>query len=112
MRITRPSTGSSPPRTHVSNSVSYIQQITLEAALVLLDESAVISFYRDHGLDLRATPYWRLDWCVSDDYTTVQSNDPWEIAVSIVHNADTLTVTLNRNLAVTDIKRDTPRSVS
>jgi hypothetical protein len=80
--------------------------------LVLLDESAVISFYRDHGLDLRATPYWRLDWCVSDDYTTVRTTDPLEIAVSVIHDTDTLTVTLDGNLTVTDIKRDTPRSVS
>jgi len=80
--------------------------------LVLLDESAVVAFYRDHGLDLGGTPYWRLDWCVSDDYTTVRGTDPWTIAVSIVHNDDTLSVTLDENLAVTEIKRDTPRSVS
>jgi hypothetical protein len=80
--------------------------------LVLLDESAVVAFYRDHGLDLGATPYWRLDWCVSDDYTTVRATDPWTIAVSVVQNDDTLTVTLDENLAVTESKRDPPRSVS
>ena len=80
--------------------------------LVLLNESAVVAFYRDHGLDLGTIPYWRLDWCVSDDYTTVWAVDPWRIAVSIVHNNDTLSVILDENLDVIEIKRDTPRSVS
>ena len=80
--------------------------------LVLLDESAVVAFYRDHGLDLGATPYWRLDWCVSDDYTTVRATDPWQIALAITHDGDTLRVVLDETLAVAEIERDTPRSVS
>ena len=79
--------------------------------LVLLDNSAVVAFYRDHGLDLGATPYWRLDWCVSDDYTTVRATNPWRLGVSIVHNNDTLSVTLDENLEVIETNRDTPRSV-
>lgn len=80
--------------------------------LVLLDESAVVAFYRDHGVDLGATPYWRLDWCVSDDHTTVRATDPWEVAVSIAHDGDTLGVTPDGDLAVTEIARGTPHSVS
>jgi len=80
--------------------------------LVLLDESAVVAFYRDHGLDLSSTPYWRLDWCVSDDYTTVRGTDPWQISVSITHESDTLRVSLDENLTVTEVERDTPRSMS
>jgi hypothetical protein len=80
--------------------------------LVLLDESAVVAFYRDHGLDLSSTPYWRLEWCVSDDYTTVNDTDPWRITVSITHDTDTLRVSLDGDLAVTAVERDTPRSIS
>jgi hypothetical protein len=80
--------------------------------LVLLDDSAVVAFYRDHGLDLGATPYWRLDWCVSDDHTTVRATDPWTLSVSITYDGDTLSVTLDEDLAVVEIERETPRSVS
>lgn len=80
--------------------------------LVLLDESPVVAFYRDHGLDLGTTPYWRLDWCVSDDYTTVRSTDRWRIEVSISRDGDALTVTLDEELSVAEIEREPPRSVS
>jgi hypothetical protein len=49
---------------------------------------------------------------VSDDYTTVRATGPWRIAVSIGHNDDTLSATLDVTLAVPDITRETPRSVS
>ncbi len=51
--------------------------------LALLDQSAVVGFYRDHGIDLESARYWQFDWCVSDEYTTVRSTNPWRIAVSI-----------------------------
>jgi hypothetical protein len=68
--------------------------------IALLDQSPVVSFYRDHGIDLGTTPYWRLNWCVSDDCTTVKSTDPWRIEVSITENNDTLTVTLDESLSI------------
>ncbi|ESS09965.1 MAG: hypothetical protein A07HN63_00176 [uncultured archaeon A07HN63] len=68
--------------------------------IALLDQSPVISFYRDHGIDLRSTPYWQLDWCVSDDCTTVTSTDPWRIKLAITETGDTLTVTLGEQLSV------------
>jgi hypothetical protein len=49
---------------------------------------------------------------VSDDHTVVRATDPWEVAVSITHDDDTLGVTLDGDLAVTEIERETPRSVS
>jgi len=57
--------------------------------LALLDQSAVVAFYRDHGIDLESARYWQFDWCVGDEYTTVRSTDPWRIAVSIPLEDDT-----------------------
>lgn len=76
--------------------------------LALLDQSPVVTFYRDHGIDLRTTPYWRLDWCVSDDCTTVKSTDPLRIVVSIVQDGDRLSVTLDANLAIVATTEDMP----
>lgn len=77
--------------------------------LALLDQSPVVAFYRDHGVDLGTTPYWRLDWCVSDEYTTVRSTDPWRIDVSVRLRGEALTVTLDGQLRIVDSRRE-PRT--
>lgn len=74
--------------------------------LTLLDESAVVAFYRDHGIDLDTTPYWQLEWCVSDEYTTVVSSDPWALHVSITQDSNRLRVALNGDLDVTDVEQE------
>ena len=80
--------------------------------LRLLDHSEVVAFHRDHGVSLCETPYWELDWCVSDDHTTVRSADPWEIVVTMALGGERLRVTLDGDLAVTDTERgaQSPRS--
>ena len=70
--------------------------------LVLLDESVVSAFYEDHGIDLSSRPYWTLPWCVDDEYTTVESVDPWRVSVDVSLADDKLTVTLDGNLDVVE----------
>jgi len=82
------------------------QSLCSTIGLALLDQSPVVAFYRDHGIDIGTTPYWLLDWCVSDDYTTVLSRDPWRIEVSISLDDETLTVTLDGDLGVVDTTRE------
>lgn len=71
--------------------------------LALVNESPVVSFYRQHGIDLRTMPYWRLNWCVSDECTTIESTDPWRVKVSITENDETLTLTIDGNLSIVTI---------
>lgn len=73
--------------------------------LALLDQPPVVSFYRDHGIELRTTPYWRLNWCVSDDCTTVESVDPWRIQMELVETDDVLTVSLDEQLSIVGTDR-------
>lgn len=73
--------------------------------LSLLDQSDVVAFHRDHGIDLGTTPYWRLDWCVSDDHTTVRSTDPWELDVAITLDGETLRATLDGDLTLVETRR-------
>lgn len=68
--------------------------------LVLLDEPCVVSFYDSHDIDLSARPYWTLPWCVDDDYTTVESEDPWRITVRIPLASEELVVTLDESLTI------------
>ncbi|MBX0322654.1 helix-turn-helix domain-containing protein [Halomicroarcula sp. F13] len=73
--------------------------------LSLLDDSTVAAFYADHGVDLAARPYWTLPWCVDDEYTTVESTDPWRVRVRIPVADEALHVTLDGDLQVVETAR-------
>jgi len=80
-------------------------EIHSAVGLRLLDQADVVSFYRAKGTDLPATPYWRLGWCVSDDFTTVLSDDPWRIRVRMPVGDQQLRVTVDGDLAVVSVER-------
>lgn len=73
--------------------------------LGLLDQSDVVAFYDDHGLTLSDTPYWQLEWCVSDEPVTVLDEDPWRLRVDIHLDDETLQVTVDDDLTVLDTAR-------
>ncbi|MFC6990433.1 helix-turn-helix domain-containing protein [Haladaptatus sp. GCM10025707] len=79
-------------------------QISSAVGLKLLDQSDMVTFHRNHGIDLCATPYWEFDWCVSDNHTTIVSEDPWSIQVTIPLDDEELRVTLDGDLRVTDVE--------
>jgi len=73
--------------------------------LVLLDQSDVVTFHREHGVDLNATPYWQLPWCVSDHHTTLESEDPLRVRVDIPLDDETMRVTLDEAFQAVDVDR-------
>ena len=73
--------------------------------LSLLDQSEAVAFYRDHGIDLGRKPYWQLEWCVSDDHTTIRSTDPWRLDVTITLGDDSLRATLDGDLNLIEAQR-------
>lgn len=80
-------------------------QLCSTAGLRLLEHSEVVSFYRDHGTDLGSIPYWQLPWCVSDEYMTALSEDPWRLRVRIPLDDEELRVSLDRDLVVSEVER-------
>jgi len=73
--------------------------------LALLDQSDVVAFHDDHGVDLSETPYWQLDWCVSEEPVAVRSTDPWRLDVAIDLAGERLTATLDGDLQVVATER-------
>lgn len=71
--------------------------------LSLLDQAEVVSFYRDHGIDLTATPYWTLPWCVTDAFVDVLDRDPYRIRVRIPVADEQLVVTLGPDLGIREV---------
>ncbi len=75
------------------------------AGLSLLDQSQVVTFYSDHGIDLCTKPFWALSWCVDDENTTIVSDNPWRIRISITLSDETLHVTLDDDMNAVEIER-------
>ncbi|MFB6353896.1 MAG: winged helix-turn-helix domain-containing protein [Halobacteriales archaeon] len=70
----------------------------------LLDHPAVVSFLFDHGVDLRETPVWELEW-LYDTNPRLASDDPRRFAVSVAVDGDAVELTLDGDLAVLDWSR-------
>jgi hypothetical protein len=79
--------------------------IVSSVGLTLLDDAEIVSFYRDHGIDLNAVRFWTLEWCISDRYTEVLARDPWRIRVTVPLGDEELRVTVDGDLAVTHTER-------
>ena len=87
------------------------RRVVAAVGMALLSLPAVAEFYRDHGVDLEAIPYWQIPWAIDDGMTTVVSTDPDRVAVAIGLDDDTMTVTLDPDLAVAEIERPTQGSL-
>lgn len=85
-------------------------QMRSAAGLSLLDQSDVVSFHGDHGINLGVKPYWDLDWCVSDQHTTVLDDDPWSIRIDIVLDDEELRITLDDDLGIVEMERQAVNS--
>jgi hypothetical protein len=72
---------------------------TSTVALHLSYHPAVIAFYDDHGIDLSET-FWESYIWTGDEDTTVRSEDPWRISLTIPLVDDELELIVDENLNV------------
>lgn len=77
----------------------------MTVGLALLDHPAVVSFFADHGVDIRSVPHWELEFAVTDNHTTVRSRDPWEVALEVPCEGDRLRVVVDEELTVLETER-------
>jgi hypothetical protein len=80
-------------------------RIQSAVGLNLLDTAEVLTFHAERGVDLTTEPFWTSDWCVSDEHTTVVSEDPLELRLDIPCDGDTLSVVVDETLSVLDVSR-------
>ena len=70
----------------------------------LRSHPAVRGFYREHGIDVRTTPFWTLDFCTPGS-ETVRSTDPLRLCVDVTHDAACLSLTLTEDGSVVETTR-------
>jgi hypothetical protein len=73
----------------------------------VLTHPAIVSFFYDHGIDVREMVPWELSF-VYPGAETVESTDPLRLSVDIVHDDEVLTVTVDRNATVVSTERTGP----
>lgn len=71
--------------------------------LLALDEPTVVEFLERHGTDPAEHPYWVISLCVNPAHLTVESRDPWRLALSATRDDETLRVTFDDTAAVREV---------
>jgi len=74
----------------------------LKVGEALLRDPDLVSFCRERGLDVTATPIWELAFAATDRHVTVRSTDPWEVALEVELDGETLELVVDGNLAVVE----------
>jgi hypothetical protein len=78
--------------------------ISSPVGLSLLDDSRVVAFHAEHGIELNTCKHWTLRWCVTDETTTYEA-DPTRVTVTIPLDNEAMDVTLDGDLQVVDTTR-------
>lgn len=79
------------------------ETISSDLGTVFLDRPDVVTFYHDHGIDVRETPIWR--FVALDEDVRVLGEEPLRASVTHTADGDRLTLTVDRNLDVLAIER-------
>ncbi|MFC5971409.1 ArsR/SmtB family transcription factor [Halomarina salina] len=74
---------------------------TTDLGLALIDRSAVIAFYHDHGVDVRERPLWSF---VSLHDSAVDSADPFRASATFREGDGALTLTVDDELTVRGVE--------
>ena len=77
--------------------------------LFLVSQPAVSHFYYEHGIHIRTTPFWTLEFCTPGS-ETVLSTEPLRLRVDITQGGETLSLTLDREGSVISTERSQTRA--
>lgn len=82
-----------------------VWEVTVGRAL--LADPELRTFCHDHGVDPVTTPWWELEFAATDEHATVRSTDPWEVALEVTFDGDTLELVVDGDLNVIERNRRT-----
>lgn len=77
----------------------------LSVGEALLADTGLVSFCHERGLDVLSTPLWELEFAATDRSVTVRSTDPWEVALRVSLEGDTLELVVDGELTVVERNR-------
>ena len=71
----------------------------------MLKESALVAFAYEHGVDLNETPLWEFEFATKDTGLVVRSRDPWEVALTVTFDGESLELVVDEDLEVVETTR-------
>lgn len=77
----------------------------LTVGVALLADPGLVAFCYDHGVDAISTPFWELEFAATDAHVTVRSTAPWEVALDVTYDGDTLELVVDEDLTVLEWNR-------
>lgn len=80
------------------------ERVNTSLASVLMTDSAVVSFHDDHGIDLRETLPWSLEWLTGGTAEQVSESPP-RYAATVTLDGETLRVEVDDELRVVEAVR-------
>lgn len=85
---------------YVDHRCEHCRQRVLSTTIgeLFLSHPLVVAFCIERGVDLTATPCWEIDFCVTDEFTSVVAEDPWRVRFEYPIEGETLQVTLDDRL--------------
>lgn len=66
----------------------------------LLTHPGLVTFFHQRGLDVTSRPAWEFEFASTDNYTTVRSTDPWEVALVVSRSGESLELVVDDSLTV------------
>ncbi|MDX1746023.1 MAG: ArsR family transcriptional regulator, partial [Halobacteriales archaeon] len=76
---------------------------TVGIGSLVLGHPAVVSFYQDHGMDLRRIPVWELEWFYGDTAEPLDDEDGIKLVIDV--GDERLEVILSPDLTVDSTTR-------
>lgn len=81
------------------------EDLVVDLGGALHEHPLVVSFFADHGVDVREKSFWTFS-AIAADRASVASRDPFRAAVSFVRDDERLTLTVDRSLTVRESTRE------
>jgi hypothetical protein len=75
-------------------------QMYVSVGEALLYDPGLVSFCWERGRDITSERVWTLPWAMTDEHVTVESRDPWRVALDVPVAGDTYRVVVDDTLAV------------
>lgn len=66
----------------------------------LLADPGLLSFCYKHDVDVLSTPYWEFEFAATDNFITVRSTDPWEVALHVTIDGAILELVVDGDASV------------
>ncbi len=81
------------------------QHMTMDLGAALLTHPAVVTFYHDHGVDVRTSSLWRFPGA-DRDRSWIRQESPFRAGVRFDADDESLTLTVDEHLDVRNVDRD------